>query len=477
MNYALVLSDELLKCYYDFQNGKVNDRQLLEKFLSYYHAPHKTTVEQLERIGYDDPVLTRVSTIFSGSWWIRFALSTLQFLSFRLVYNDESFTWERTTNKLRFKNKDNMSDIKNNDIIETDADTADEDRNESGGLYPYDPTKEDIDIRQDPHTVFELLRKYDQGKLIINPDFQRNLVWKSEQKSKFIESIILNFPLPPFYVNQTREGKYIMVDGLQRTSTLHEFVNNEFKLTGLEALPKLNGYNFSELIEQPGDYQTRIEDKKLLLYFIRPSVPIKVVYDIFNRINTSGTMLNRQEVRNCIFIGKATQLLKELSEQDSFKKAIDDGISPKRMKDREAVLRYLAFQILEYKTDYHGDMSDFVEEAMRTINLMADEEIAELKSDFERVMTLTFDFFGKRNFRLPTGQTRGRINLAVFESVSYFFSIKTDAFLQKHQKAIQCHFDKLLKDTAYLEAVRVSTANTAKVTTRFKRVQEILGEV
>jgi hypothetical protein len=57
MKDALVLSDELLKCYYDFQNGRVNDRKLLEKFLSYYHAPHKTTVEQLERIGYDDPRL------------------------------------------------------------------------------------------------------------------------------------------------------------------------------------------------------------------------------------------------------------------------------------------------------------------------------------------------------------------------------------------------------------------------------------
>jgi len=370
-----------------------------------------------------------------------------------------------------------MSNIKNNDIIETDEDTADEERSDSSGLYPYDPTKEDIDIRQEPHTVFELLRKYDQKKLIINPDFQRNLVWKPAQKSKFIESIILNFPLPPFYVNQTREGKYIIVDGLQRTSTLHEFVNDEFKLTDLEALPKLNGYNFSELIKQPGDYQTRIEDKKLLLYLIRPSVSIKVIYDIFNRINTSGTMLNRQEVRNCIFIGKATQLLKELSELDYFKQAIDNGISAKRMKDREAVLRYLAFQILDYETDYQGDMSDFVEEAMRKINLMTEEEIATLKSDFERVMKRTFLFFDKRNFRLPTGQTKGRINMAVLESVSYFFSIKDDMFLAKHRQTIKRNFDNLLKDKAYLDAVKSSTNSKAKVKTRFKRVQDILGDV
>jgi hypothetical protein len=74
------------------------------------------------------------------------------------------------------------------EIIERDEDTAEEDRSDDGGLYPYDPTKADIDIREDPQTVFEWMRKYDHGKLIIEPDFQRNLVWKIEQKSKFIES-------------------------------------------------------------------------------------------------------------------------------------------------------------------------------------------------------------------------------------------------------------------------------------------------
>jgi len=362
------------------------------------------------------------------------------------------------------------------DVIITDADTADEDHNEGGGLYPYDPTEEDIDIRPEPHTVYELMRKYDQGRLIINPEFQRNQVWIPKQKSKFIESIILNFPIPPFFINQTREGKYIVVDGLQRTSTLHEFVNDKFELTDLKALPKLNGYNFSELIEQPGDYQTRIEDKKLQLHLIKPSVPVEVIYDIFNRINTGGTMLSRQEVRNCLFIGKATELLKKLSKEEYFRKSIDNGVSPTRMKDREVVLRYLAFRIFNYKTDYHGDMSDFVEKAMRKINLMPDTEREKLKTDFKRVMTLTFYFFSKRNFRLPTGQTRGRINLAVFESVSYFFSIKNNVFLKKHKEAIQRNFGKLLKEAAYLDAVKVSTSNTAKVITRFKLAQEILGE-
>jgi hypothetical protein len=246
----------------------------------------------------------------------------------------------------------------NEDIIVMDEDTPEDE--DGGGLYPYDPTKEDIDIREDPQTVFELIRKYKQGKLIIDPDFQRNLVWGIEQKSRFIESVILNFPLPPLYVNQSKDGKYIIVDGLQRTTTLYQFMEDpKFELKGLKALPHLNGYTFDSLAELEGDYQAKIEDKKLTLYTIRPSVSSKVVYDIFNRINTGGTQLNQQEIRNCIFSGKSTKLLKELSELDIFKQAIDYGISPKRMKDREVILRYLAFQIFDYKTDYEGDMSLF----------------------------------------------------------------------------------------------------------------------
>ncbi|MEH2026842.1 DUF262 domain-containing protein [Nostoc sp.] len=363
------------------------------------------------------------------------------------------------------------------DVIEKDEDTAEEDRSDNGGLYPYDPTQADIDIRVDLQTVFDLMRRYDNNKLIIDPDFQRNLVWTQEKKSKFIESLILNFPLPPLCVNQTVEGKYIIVDGLQRITTLHEFVNDEFNLTGLEALTDLNDYNFSNLKELPGDYQTRIEDKQLYIYIIKPSVPAKVVYDIFNRINTSGTYLERQEVRNGIFSGKSTQLLKQLSEKDYFKRAIDYGISPKRMKDREAILRYLAFKIFDYEREYQGKLSDFLDNAMKKINLMTDEEIEILKKDFIRVMNLSYEFFGKKNFRLPAAERRGRINIAIFESVSYFFSINSDDFLQDHKMNIQQNFDKLLQNPEYIDAIRYATSSKAKVITRFKLAQEVLGNV
>jgi len=363
--------------------------------------------------------------------------------------------------------------------VEDDDDTISQERLENGSIYPYDPSTYDIDIREDPQTIYELvIRKWDQGKLILDPKFQRKFVWKIEQQSQFIESVILNFPLPAFYINKDVKGKYIIVDGRQRLTTLRRFLKNDFRLRNLKVLTHLNGKNFKEITELDSMYQTKIEDKKLHIYLIQPSVPMAMVYDIFNRINTGGTQLQRQEIRSCIYLGKSTELLEELADQDYFKRAIDYGISPLRKKDQEAILRYLSFKIMDYETEYKNSLNNFVEDGMKKINsAMSDEKINELKEDFKRVMEKTFAFFGTKNFRVPTRSTRGRINLALLESVSYFFSNQSDDFLDKHKVQIKKNFKLLFDNPEYLDAIKVSTGDPQRVKKRFRLVGEILGNV
>jgi hypothetical protein len=362
-----------------------------------------------------------------------------------------------------------MSDDK---IIEKDEDTSEEDKVTERGLYPYNPAFNDIDLKEDPMSVFQYIRKYKQKQLIIDPDFQRNFVWKPKQQSMFIESIILNFPLPPFYLNQDKEGNLIIIDGLQRTTTLIEFLDNKFALSELEALPGYNGKIFSKL---PPEIQSKIEDKKIFLYILKPTTPTAVIYDMFNRINTGGTQLNRQEVRNCIFKGESTRLLKKLADEDVFKKATDYGISDKRMKAREAVLRYLAFKIKDYRT-YDGDMSEFIEDAMKRINQMNKEEIDNLEADFKRVMQTTFNIFRKNNFRIPSEKTRGLINIAILESVSSFFSNVDDKYLETHEASIENKFNILIQNHEYIDAVRFSTGTKHRVFKRFELATKILGD-
>lgn len=363
-----------------------------------------------------------------------------------------------------------MTDLEQK-VIERDEDTAIEDKND-GGLYPYDPAYESIEISDDPYSIFEYLRQLEKGKITIQPDFQRNQVWNPVQKSKFIESIILNFPLPPIYLNENTESKYIVIDGLQRTTALQQFYKGAFALTGIEALPKYNGSKFKDL---PEVLQSKFESKKLTVFILKPSTPMVVIYDLFNRINTGGTQLNRQEVRNCIFIGKSTKLLKELSEQDYFKEAIDWGVSDKRMKDRELILRYIAFRWFDFLNEYSGDMSDYVENAMKKINKMEDSQINEIKVDFKNVMEWSFEIWGDANFRIPTNATRGTINTAIFETVCNYLSSKDEKFIYRNLNRLNNNFSELLKNEIYFEAVTKSTGNKAKVLDRFRLAHEILN--
>lgn len=336
-----------------------------------------------------------------------------------------------------------------------------------------DTYDQEVDIKEEWFSVFELRRKISQNKVIMNPDFQRNLVWKQIQKSQFIESIILNIPLPPLYFRKELNGEYIVVDGLQRTSTLNEYLSNNFNLVGLTALPNLNGKTF-EMLESR--LQARIEDRKLLVYILQPKVPMKVVYDIFNRINTGGTKLERQEIRNCIFIGHSTTLLKFLALTNEFKKAIDYGISSTRMKDREAILRCLAFTIFDFEKDYKNSMDDFLERAMKKINTMQNDELNVLRIQFIEIMKISHTIFGRQNFRLPTESSRGRINIAILESVYLFFVKKLQEKTIIDHNRLRDNFSSLLNDYSYKSSVRYSTGSTSKVHERFRVANQFLSK-
>lgn len=357
--------------------------------------------------------------------------------------------------------------------IEKDSDTENEESVDNGSLYPYDPAYTDIEIGEEPYSVFEYLRQLDKERINIQPDFQRNQIWNNFQKSQFIESIILNFPLPPIYLNQTKENKFIVIDGLQRTTALRDFYNGVYPLSGIRALPKYNDLYFKDLPEM---LQSKFEDKKLTVFVLKPSTPMVVIYDLFNRINTGGTQLNRQEVRNCIFIGKSTRLLKELSAKKEFKEAIWWGVRDNRMKDREVVLRYLSFRWFDFENDYKGDMSDFLEIAMRSINQMDDLHIAGLKADFIRTMKWTFKIWERENFRIPTEHTRGTINTAILEAVGRYISFKSDRFLENNKEVIYDNYFILIKDSKFKEAVTTSTSSKVHVFDRFTQAELILNE-
>lgn len=366
-----------------------------------------------------------------------------------------------------------MAENENNEILTFDSDEEKDGIISSDGLYPYDVTNAEIEMQEAYFSIFEYTRKIEKGHLILNPDFQRHLVWNKKQKSQYIESILLNFPLPPIYLNQRKDGTSQIIDGLQRSTAIKDFIADGFALSELNVLKKLNGLFFSKL---ESVLQSRIEDKKLLCYILKPSVPLPIIYDLFNRINTGGTQLNRQEIRNCIFIGNSTRLLAELANDSDFKIAIDYGISPKRMKDREAVLRVLSFTLKDFRTDYMGEMSDFLEKVMVDINKMSVDDTIIIKKRFKRIMKYTNDFFGENNFRLPTLETRGRINLAVMDAICNFIDKQEDDYLNRNKSKIRDNYKKLIENPDFKQALGGATGSIQSVQKRFTLALEILGE-
>jgi hypothetical protein len=329
----------------------------------------------------------------------------------------------------------------------------------------------EIDVREDPFSIVDLVRKIDTKRLILAPDFQRNEVWDLTKRSRFIESVLLNYPLPPLYLNQQKDGVYLVVDGLQRTSSIYRFIKNEYELQGLDRLRSLNGKKFNTL--EPF-IQARIEDRKLNCYLLKPSVPFEVVYDIFGRINTGGMALNKQELRHAFYQGPAIVLLKRLAAQPQFSNWLGVRLNTKRMIDQEAVLRCIAFARVDPSIAYRGNLDKFLNEALKQLNSKSSEAQAErdtIEEQFPRTMQLAHDLLGEDAFRLPALQRRGRLNIPVMESIYRALLLRPRSFWQE-QPQLSERYRSLLVYDKYREAVRIGTNNTVHI--RFPMAQEFL---
>lgn len=182
-----------------------------------------------------------------------------------------------------------------------DIEGLDKDEDISFGDYPIDT----VLIRNENRTVHDVLRRIEKGSFVMDPDFQRDFIWPEDKQCKLIESVMMRIPLPVFYLAENSKGQMIVVDGLQRLSTFQRFVNNELKLK-LPHQSELHNKYFQDLSPK---LQNRVEDCNLVLYVIDAKVPAQALLDIFERVN-GGVPLTRQQMRNCLFSGKATRFLK-----------------------------------------------------------------------------------------------------------------------------------------------------------------------
>src|SRR3989344_5854675 len=165
--------------------------------------------------------------------------------------------------------------------------------------------------------VRSICEKLDRKKMIANPDFQRSYVWDNKPiiKSRLIESILLDVPIPVIYTAETEDGKEEVIDGQQRVLTFYHFRHNKFPLRNLTILKELNGKKFEDL---PEELQDKFLSRGISVIKILAQSQKDIKFEIFVRLNRGSVKLSEQELRNCIYRGNFNDLIKELTKNKDF---------------------------------------------------------------------------------------------------------------------------------------------------------------
>ena len=346
---------------------------------------------------------------------------------------------------------------------------------------PWNP--EDIRVTTKSFSLRNMLDAIDEDSLDLAPDFQRLQVWKPVQKAQLIESILLQIPLPAFYFAEDADGTLRVVDGLQRLSTIRDFVRGGtdgtggFTLDGLEYIADAAGSRFADL---PPVWQRRIYNTQITANVIDPSTPTPVMYDIFRRINTGGTPLNAQEIRHCMSKSRSREFLKGLTELPEFDKATGGVLRrQRRMIDREVVLRFCAFARLGAE-GYVEPMDEFlwsVTEQLDDTAVLDDKELELLAASFARGLENAHAIFGAHAFRKwPMDVNRLLpFNRALFESWTVVLARHDEGDIADAAEEIRDSARAAMaEDTDYVSAITASTGDRRRVRLRFARAAELV---
>lgn len=350
-----------------------------------------------------------------------------------------------------------------------------------------------IKITDTKMPIQNIVRRIRLKKINMLTEFQREgNLWNVKAQSRLIESIIIGFPIPSFYFDCSNDSSWLIIDGLQRLSTLENFIIKErvkddddeyvFRLQDLEYLPEYNGKTFSEL---PTEIQFQIEDYNIRVLRIEEGTPQRVKYSLFERINTVGLVLKPQEIRHALNQANPkkpernpAEFIKGLSELPLFREFWGRR-HKNRMQDREAILRYVTFKIYHYKK-YRPDMKEFLDNGMTEIYDVSDSYLDDIKHEFVKALELV-KFIWNRDFSRAFALDSRTFNSPLFEITSYHFSLLDDSevsVLRRKKFSFLDKYNELIEDEDFKVTISTDNQKTIQaVQYRFEKFGQMLNEV
>ncbi len=279
----------------------------------------------------------------------------------------------------------------------------------------------------------ELLNLHNDKEIIIRPEYQRLFRWTNEQRSRLIESIILGLPIPPIFMIEGESGVLELIDGLQRTSSVLQFLDHSainepnLVLSGCDLLSDLNGLCVDDL---PTTIRLKIKRSPIRATIINKSGDAFVKYEMFKRLNTGGALLAAQEIRNCssrMVEGgdEFYDAIQEMAKFQSFANSISrlPDASKEKRADEELVLRF--FAVTKYRDKFKGNIEEWLDSLMEDLLFRKiDFRLDEWRSHFEDVFTVVSEKLGDSAFTRfnSEGKPTGRLAPAYFEAVVGTFS-------------------------------------------------------
>src|SRR6266851_6228494 len=318
----------------------------------------------------------------------------------------------------------------------------------------------------------------------LRPEYQRRTVWDDAKRSLFIESLLLNIPIPPIFLYESDLARYEVMDGQQRLNAIHQYLENDFALTGLEKLTYLTGRRYKAL---PPKVRRGLDRASLsaivLLHETRgdESDPYVVRRLVFERLNTGGRPLNPQEIRNSLFRGPFNDMIVELARNNTFCRIFNIPTytktdlneyyeNPARQKNRlyrtmadcQIVLRFFA---LLNDDDIRGSMRSILDGCMTKHQNVTDDLLQDYRQGFISVIEGCHKIYDREAFLLPVSEkgTR-RISIALYDAnmvALYRRKARINDLVQKRDQ-IRFKIGELLRTTLALLTAKANTAQSIK---------------
>jgi len=324
----------------------------------------------------------------------------------------------------------------------------------------------------------DLFRMHQQGILQIRPEFQRDVVWKGPDQTRFIDSLIKSLPIPSMCFAQDHKAqRWMVIDGLQRISTIVRFLEGgDWKLSPLEDIePEIAGKSAAAIKVKTNplhQYYTRVENLSVPITVLRCDFSKKnhmeYLFTIFHRLNTGGLKLNNQEIRNCIYGGRLNDLLKDLDAYPAWRrlnKMRKDQVY--RFTKQEIILRFMAFH--DRASTYEGHLAKFLNSYMHEHQNPVPDFLKQKKMLFTQTVDCVFDkiFAKEPPLKLPT---------TILEAVLVGVSKSVDSLRAMEATLVRSRFDEMRSHQEFSElALKEGLSKKQRVITRLNTATRIFA--